>query len=212
MKKKITEEQRERLIDFLDQNTKAIIEAELQTYKEVEVSAHLSRMYIFTTLTMGIVELDFAGNRPDQVIHSVVERFKTEEYNTLSDDMKEIHHEHGSQLIALLLFLPATMLVIKDKKHPGFTEEDKEIYNLMETGNISPERVRNDPKYSKWKHLATDIINVQLESFYKNSIDIYKVIEHKDEVLDLPLFEKINTADTDGRGRLSNLKNLIEIE
>jgi hypothetical protein len=107
------------------------------------------------------------------------------------------------------MFLPATMLSIKDKRHPEF---DQEIYDIFGEGRISPVSVRTSPEYSKYKHLVEDVINVQFESFYTNTLDVYKVIEHKNEVLDLLLMQSIDTANTDISGNLMKIKNLIEVE
>jgi hypothetical protein len=212
-KKKLDSETKEKLKAFLERNVEAIIEAEIKTFKETEVSTHSPRVYIVTTLTMGLAGLNInSGRRPDEIIKSVVADYKLKERFNIPEDMIEIYNEHGSQVAAILSFLPGLMFTgsMEDSAPP----DEQMLIKQLTNGTIRIEEVKSSPKYVHYRHLVSDVINVQVNTPFEDRMFVYKVIEHNDEVLDMPLFHTLDFRNKEEKntGNMTNIKNLIEVE
>jgi hypothetical protein len=101
-KRKLDDDTRQLLQEFLIANTDAIIDAELQTYKETNVSEHTGRMYIFTTFTMGLAQINA---KPDNMssfefMRHVVNQFKRNEKERLDDEARMMYDVNGSNITA----------------------------------------------------------------------------------------------------------------
>ncbi len=211
-KKKLETEQAEKLKAFLEKNVDSIVEAEVKTFRETDVSTHNPRVYIVTTMTIGLAGLNIPqGKSPDRVIKEVVEDYKTKERQNLTEEMVELYDMYGSHVAAILSFLPGNMFT---GNLENASKEEQDIMDKISDGRVRIEDIRINPEYSQFKHLISDVINIQINTFYSDKMLVYKVIEHNDEVLDMPLVHEIDFRDKDSGsgGAMRNVSKLIEVE
>jgi hypothetical protein len=214
---------KERLTDFLTKNTLAIRNAELQTYRETPVSTHGARVYIFTTHTMGIADLQIGSEEGiHRVIPQMLAEFKANERVTMTkqdDDTESVKHYMrlgGSKVTALLFFLPSMALKIQiDKVH----ELPQVLQDKFNNDTLSPSYIREDVELNKtYGHLVEDVLNVHYISYYADEGRIYKIVSHNDEVIDMPEFASFNAfgdsddAKMDKRSQFAHLGRYIEVE
>jgi hypothetical protein len=206
MKKKLNDTQRTGLRKFLETSKEAVIEAELNTYRETNVSDHTPRLYIFTTFTMGIAELRprGAGDMYNSIADAI-RQFKQQELGALDGEAKELHISHGSFVVGLLSFFPGRMLNVNDEYLKTL---DPEVQTKVKNGKMSPSKFASI--YGKDK--IEDVINIQFNSFYENEMQLYKVIEHNDEVLDMTFITTENLDKGTNGGSMIKVKELIEVE
>lgn len=203
-KKKLTSEGKERLKKFLEHKKDAIIEAELATYKEIPVSEHSSRVYAFSTLTMSIIQIN--SSDIEGTIREALNMYKSDEYEKLDDERRMVYNlAGGSQIVALLAFLPAKAVIVDGKK-----EDQKEMYEMLKDitlDDMTPE------KFEELGIKLKNTITVHYCSFYTNNHKIYEMVVHNDEILDLFFTHEVD-LNKEGMKAMSsfNLSNFIEVE
>lgn len=206
MKRKLDSIQKEHLGDFLRESIKAIIEAELKTYQETEVSAHTARIYLFSNWTMAIVQPNLEGPGFIRILKQVIAEFKKDERPQISPENLRQYDEEGSVITAILFFAPSRMITAdKDAKL------NAQIKIEIDNGTFSPGKFFKDPDNAKY---VSDVISIQVDTFYEHVSYAYKVVAHNDEVLDMPLaFEtNLSNLDEESGGPMTEIKNLIEVE
>lgn len=220
MEKKILDvRQKKYLEEFLEKNVRAIIDAEIQTYKDTPYSSHAPRVYIFTTYTMGIIGVSDLNEQNDiqNTLMEIIQEYKCNEDFRLRDD-PEIYEKYrlgdGSHVTALLCFIPSTTINI------NFNELEKlpiELREKAKNKTINPSDLVGEDGIFKeeYKYLIGDVITMHYSSFYTQKGYIYRVIHHNDEVLDMPLqvaFGQGSEGHIEGNPDVLGLNNLIEIE
>ena len=212
-KRKLTPEYRNATIGFLEKNTKAIIKAEIETYKETEVSKHGPRAYLFTMHAMGVVDMNWSNKiRPKTIFKEVIRQFKAGIPDKMSEDMLENHDTFGSHISAILCFLPSTALKVDLTK---LHELPAELRDRLDNNTLAVEHIVQDSRYSEtYKHLISKAINIHYINFYNSRAEIYSVVEHNDEVLDMPFLASVSLGDQSVKsaGEILELEDLIEIE
>jgi hypothetical protein len=212
-KRKLDDDTRQLLQEFLIANTDAIIDAELQTYKETNVSEHTGRMYIFTTFTMGLAQINA---KPDNMssfefMRHVVNQFKRNEKERLDDEARMMYDVNGSNITAILTFLPSRMFKIPKAK---MDEIDPDFLRKLQSGELDLGELKLRGDFDKYKEFVHDVISVQYHSFYKNGLTVYRVVEHNDVIIDLPVVETLDfdKGPEDNGGDLLKMRTLIEVE
>lgn len=218
MKKKLGDQSKAELKEFLDKNTAAIINAEIETYREMPISTHTSRMYVFTTLSMGVADImSFNPEEVDLSLREVVREFKVHEKMKIRE-IEEAYEAYqkmgGSYVSALVCFMPSKALHVDLKNLEQLPEDLRE---KAKDKTISPDDILDHEKYKDYHHLVDHVLTVNYTSFYTTRGTVYKMIGHNDEVIDMPVYfqfgENSTIAPEKEEGGLTPiLQRLIEIE
>lgn len=216
MKKKFENNIRESIQAFLEKNCNAIIEAEVQTYKDTPVSTHSARVYIFTTHTMGIADISVSNNTIDELLDHVIKEFKISEYEKIRENedlMQNYKFLGGSFITGLILFLPSNGLEVNINR---LDELPIELREKARTQSISVSDIIKDNRFKdKYRHLVQDVLSVHFVSFYCDRGKLFRIVTHNDEVLDMPLMTQFGYEGDEaklGKCNLSDLSKLIEVE
>ena len=214
-KKRLLEgDAKEHLKNFLEKNREAIITAETETYKEGGADQPV-RVYMFTPYSMAIAQANGSPN-PFELISKIVEDFKQQEPSKMGEDQLPFFEEYGSQIVAILAFLPSTMVKIHKDDLSGLPME---LMLKIMSGKLRNEDFEAYPDFKERfkKFYSPNILNAHFTSFYKNESRIFNIIEHNQEVLDMPLVEVLDYDEIERKGEKINgnlfrLKELIEVE
>lgn len=217
MKKKLIPEIRDRVKDFLELNSKAIIKAELDTFKETLVSTHTARMYIFTLQTMGVADISLnEGANVYELLSDIIGKFKLDERKQIDDSDEMLSNYRfmgGSFVTGIILFLPSTALKIDITK---LDELPPDLRYKAKANIICVQDIVGDTRYKeRYKHLIEDVLSIHYVSFYTNRGVLHRIVHHKDEVLDMPVITEFGNDGDEaklGECNLKDMHQLIEVE
>jgi hypothetical protein len=156
-----------------------LIKAELKTYKESPIDEHQTRVYIVTTVSLGVLKFVEPCRNSQEVVtrirHNVAEHHRLEEKSVPEEIRDEI--DFPSKVRAIVMFMPATAVAVTGKQ---IIDAGYDLHNL-------PPDFRESKVY---KENSFHSISIHIFS-YCNTPDMktYKIVDHNNEVLDIYLHD-----------------------
>lgn len=220
---KLDSELREHYINKLNDMLPSIVKAELDTIKETEKDTHVPKLYMFSTFSMAVASLGHVDTkyiRSLEAIDGALRAFKQEEPRRLPDELREIYTAEKSKIIGLILILPSTSFI---GKLTDLNDIERTMVEDLSKGKIELDDIINlksDHPCARLKVYVQDAIQFHLLTFFSETLELYNIVYHEEEALDIVKNEKACLdlikvrKEKDGivEGNLLKLNQFIEVE
>lgn len=178
-------ESRKHLTSFLETNAKGIVEAEIQSCKDVGFEAITSRVYVFTLFTMTMAAVSVTDpNDLYEIIGRILKQLEQEEPDKLDEEVLEMYQKHGFLVSAIITVLPGKALHLTGTQVNQIPDLD--IRRRIIDGTITEEYLKQAHN-GKYADLFVKSINIGYYGFDKCEAAIYNVIEKDGESTDVVL-------------------------
>lgn len=180
-----------------------IMDAELKSFKEIEVSQHFPKVWIITSYAVSLCTLK-ADTSLQKSLSNAVDELKYSELRDMDPEMKASVGDKPSEVLGILGIFPSKAMNIKK-----VIEINKPLAAKLMAKRITVEDIENEEQYKEYRQYLCNTIFTQFDCFYKDTeVNIYKAIIHNNEILDIYLEAELNG----GNGRINGIDKLIDVD